>query len=163
MAESPTIISVKKIPIESTCAEFWNVWFIPPPAPRCCAGRLFITPARFGEAKAPIEALGEVDVLLLPVGGGPTIAPDAAAELVGDLRPRLVVPMHYRTPAIGFLDPPDAFIEALKAGSVAGQAGDAWPENLGARVEQLESNEAEVEPLLGSREEPVVALLAPPV
>jgi L-ascorbate metabolism protein UlaG (beta-lactamase superfamily) len=91
-------------------------------------------------------ALGEVDVLLLPVGGGPTIAPDAAAELVGDLRPRLVVPMHYRTPAIGFLDPPDAFIEAL-----------------GARVERLESSEVEAEPLLGSREEPVVAMLAPPV
>jgi len=99
----------------------------------------------FGQA-ALWEALGEVDVLFLPVGGGPTIAPDAAAELVGDLRPRLVVPMHYRTPAIGFLDPPDAFLDAL-----------------GARVERLESREGEVEPLLGSREEPVVALLAPPV
>jgi L-ascorbate metabolism protein UlaG (beta-lactamase superfamily) len=91
------------------------------------------------------EALGDVDVLFLPVGGGPTIAPDAAAELVRELRPALVVPMHYRTPAIGFLDPPDAFLEALEAD-----------------VEQLESSEAEVEPLLGSRVEPVVALLAPP-
>ena len=50
------IISVKKIPIDSTCAEFWKVWFIPAPAPRCSAGRLFITPARFGEAKAPIAS-----------------------------------------------------------------------------------------------------------
>ena len=63
-----------------------------------------------------------------------------------ELRPALVVPMHYRTPAIGFLDPPDAFLEAL-----------------GARVERLETSEAEVEPLLGSREEPTVALLAPPL
>jgi hypothetical protein len=54
VADSPTIIRVKKIPIESTCAEFWKVWFIPPPAPRCAAGRLFITPARLGEANAPI-------------------------------------------------------------------------------------------------------------
>jgi L-ascorbate metabolism protein UlaG (beta-lactamase superfamily) len=93
------------------------------------------------------EALGEVDVLLLPVGGGPTIAPAAAAALVRELRPVLVVPMHYRTPANGldFLDPPDAFLEAL-----------------GARVEQLERSEADIESLLGSREEPVVALLAPP-
>jgi L-ascorbate metabolism protein UlaG (beta-lactamase superfamily) len=111
-----------------------------------------MTVAHFGDFGQPAlrptqwEALGEVDVLFLPVGGGPTIAPDAAAELVGDLRPRLVVPMHYRTPAIGFLDPPDAFLDAL-----------------GARVERLESSEAEVEPLLGSREEPVVALLEPPV
>jgi L-ascorbate metabolism protein UlaG (beta-lactamase superfamily) len=108
------------------------------------------TVAHFGDFGQPAlrpeqrEALGDVDVLLLPVGGGPTIAPDAAAALVRELRPALVVPMHYRTPAIGFLDPPDAFLEAL-----------------GARVERLESSEAEVEPLLGS-DEPVVALLAPP-
>ena len=31
---SPMIISVKKIPIDSTWAEFWKVWFIAPPAPR---------------------------------------------------------------------------------------------------------------------------------
>ena len=93
------------------------------------------------------EALGEVDVLLLPVGGGPTIAPDAAAALVREVRPLLVVPMHYRTPnGLEFLEPPDAFLEAL-----------------GARVEQLEASEADVEPLLGSRAEPVVALLAPPL
>jgi hypothetical protein len=49
-------MSVKKIPIESTWAEFWNVWFIPPPAPRCRGGRLFMTPARFGEANAPIDS-----------------------------------------------------------------------------------------------------------
>jgi hypothetical protein len=55
VAESPRITSEKKIPIESTWAEFWKVEFMPEPAPRCWGGRLFITPARFGEAKAPIE------------------------------------------------------------------------------------------------------------
>ena len=52
-AASPTIISVKKIPIEITWAEFWKVWFIPPPAPRSPGGRLFITAARLGEANMP--------------------------------------------------------------------------------------------------------------
>ena len=47
---------MKKMPIESTCAEFWKVWFIAPPAPRCSGGRLLITAARFGEANSPIEA-----------------------------------------------------------------------------------------------------------
>ena len=81
VAESPMIISVKKIPIDSTCAEFWNVWFMPPPAPRCSGGRLFITPARFGEANAPIERpsrsriaanspVGEVDRQLLEQAEG---------------------------------------------------------------------------------------------
>ena len=49
------IISEKKTPTESTWAEFWKVWFMPPPAPRSPRGRLFITAARFGEANSPIE------------------------------------------------------------------------------------------------------------
>ena len=43
------IIRLKKIPIDRTWAEFWNVVFIPDPAPRCSAGMLFMTAARFGE------------------------------------------------------------------------------------------------------------------
>src|ERR1019366_6452627 len=55
-ADKPTIMRVKKIPIESTGALFWNVEFIPAPTPRCSGGRLFITPARLGAAKAPIAS-----------------------------------------------------------------------------------------------------------
>jgi L-ascorbate metabolism protein UlaG (beta-lactamase superfamily) len=61
------------------------------------------------------EAIGAVDVLFLPVGGGPTVGGDESAQIVRDLGARLVVPMHYRTALIGFLDPPDAFLEALGA------------------------------------------------
>jgi L-ascorbate metabolism protein UlaG (beta-lactamase superfamily) len=43
------------------------------------------------------EALGNVDVLLIPVGGVYTIAAAAAAEVVSLLEPRVVVPMHYKT------------------------------------------------------------------
>ena len=46
---SPRMIRVKKMPMESTCAEFWNVVFMPDPAPRSAAGRLFMTPVRFDE------------------------------------------------------------------------------------------------------------------
>jgi L-ascorbate metabolism protein UlaG (beta-lactamase superfamily) len=61
------------------------------------------------------QAIGEVDVLFVPAGGGPTIGGEPAAELVRTLWPRVVVPMHYKTPAIGFLDPPDEFLDALGA------------------------------------------------
>ena len=54
MPERPTITSVKKIPMERTWAEFWKVAFMPEPAPRSWGGRLFITPARLGLAKAPM-------------------------------------------------------------------------------------------------------------
>jgi L-ascorbate metabolism protein UlaG (beta-lactamase superfamily) len=56
-------------------------------------------------------AIGHVDLLILPVGGGPTIGAEQAAELVARLSPRWVVPMHYRTPRIGFLETADAFLE----------------------------------------------------
>ena len=52
--DSPTIMSVKKIPIESTWAEFWKVVVIPEPAPRCSGGRLFITAARLGDMNKPL-------------------------------------------------------------------------------------------------------------
>jgi L-ascorbate metabolism protein UlaG (beta-lactamase superfamily) len=56
------------------------------------------------------EALGAVDLLILPVGGGPTIGAQGALEIVERLRPRWVVPMHYRTPRIGFLDTAEEFL-----------------------------------------------------
>ncbi len=57
------------------------------------------------------EAIGAVDLVFLPVGGGPTLDAEQARWVVGRLKPRWVVPMHYRTPRIGFLEPADAFLE----------------------------------------------------
>ena len=56
-------------------------------------------------------AIGEVDLLFVPVGGGPTIGAEQAAMIVERLWPRWAVPMHYRTPRIGFLETADAFLE----------------------------------------------------
>jgi L-ascorbate metabolism protein UlaG (beta-lactamase superfamily) len=53
--------------------------------------------------------------VFVPVGGGPTIGADAAAAIVRDLAPAHAVPMHYRTPAIGFLEPADAFVAPVPA------------------------------------------------
>jgi L-ascorbate metabolism protein UlaG (beta-lactamase superfamily) len=56
-------------------------------------------------------AIGQVDLLIVPVGGGPTAGASEAAAIVERLSPRWVVPMHYRTPRIGFLETADAFLE----------------------------------------------------
>jgi L-ascorbate metabolism protein UlaG (beta-lactamase superfamily) len=72
----------------------------------------------FGQAGLRPEqraALGEVDLLFLPVGGGPTIDGGAAAEITAEIGPAWVVPMHYRTPRIDFLDTEEAFVDAVGA------------------------------------------------
>jgi L-ascorbate metabolism protein UlaG (beta-lactamase superfamily) len=55
-------------------------------------------------------ALGEVDLLFIPVGDGPTIGPALAHEIAQLVNARWVVPMHYRTERINFLEPADDFI-----------------------------------------------------
>ena len=59
-------------------------------------------------------AIGSVDLLFLPVGGGPTIGAAQAAEIATRLAPRWIVPMHYRTPRISFLEPVDAFLDLMR-------------------------------------------------
>ena len=49
-------------------------------------------------------------MLFIPVGGGPTIDARAAAQVVDQLNPFWVTPMHYGTPALDFLEPVDAFL-----------------------------------------------------
>jgi L-ascorbate metabolism protein UlaG (beta-lactamase superfamily) len=49
-----------------------------------------------------VAAVGSVDILLLPVGGRFTIGPAEATQVVDQLRPRLVVPMHYKTEVVDF-------------------------------------------------------------
>ncbi len=43
-----------------------------------------------------LEALGKVDVLMVPVGGVTTLDAAGAAEVINQVEPKIVVPMHYR-------------------------------------------------------------------
>jgi L-ascorbate metabolism protein UlaG (beta-lactamase superfamily) len=70
----------------------------------------------FGQRELRAEqtaAIGRVELLFVPVGGGPTIGAQDAAAIVDRLAPRWVVPMHYRTPRIGFLEIADPFLESI--------------------------------------------------
>ena len=49
-----------------------------------------------------MKVLGEVDILLIPVGGTFTIDAKEAYELVNKLKPQVVIPMHYQTPHLSF-------------------------------------------------------------
>ena len=60
---------------------------------------------------AQAGVVGKADILLIPVGGTYTLDPAGAAEQIAALKPRVVVPMHFRTPALAFpLKPVDDFL-----------------------------------------------------
>jgi len=94
----------------------------------------------FGQAALRPEqrqAIGEIDSLFLPVGGMATIDGATAAALMRRLRPRWTVPMHYRTPAISFLEPIDAFLEAAAGTTIQPVSSPAfnladWPDTAGS-------------------------------
>jgi L-ascorbate metabolism protein UlaG (beta-lactamase superfamily) len=89
------------------------------------------------------KALGSVDLLFVPVGGGPTIGAEQAAEIAARLSARVVVPMHYRTERIDFLEPVDAFAQRAE------------------RVERLSSPSFELE-ALPAADGPLVVVPAAP-
>jgi L-ascorbate metabolism protein UlaG (beta-lactamase superfamily) len=43
-----------------------------------------------------IKAFGKVDVALTPIGGGRTMGPDLAKEVLAQLKPKIAIPMHHR-------------------------------------------------------------------
>ena len=47
-----------------------------------------------------LQGLGRIDLLLAPVGGFYTIDAGGAKQVVDQINPRLVIPMHYKTPAL---------------------------------------------------------------
>ncbi|MBS3909681.1 MAG: MBL fold metallo-hydrolase [Actinobacteria bacterium] len=78
------------------------------------------------------EALADVDVLLIPVGGRFTIDHAQAAEIVRELKPNIVVPMHYKTEVAAIdIGPVGPFLESMpivrERGSVIELSADELP------------------------------------
>lgn len=70
-----------------------------------------------------VEELGNIDILLLPVGGVSTIGAVQAAAVTRQLEPKIVIPMHYGTPALSReLDPVDKFLKEIGAHDITPQA-----------------------------------------
>ena len=64
--------------------------------------------------QSTIEELGEVNVVLVPAGGGKGLRADQAAEVIALIEPNYIVPMHYALPGLKVeLDPVDKFLKAM--------------------------------------------------
>jgi L-ascorbate metabolism protein UlaG (beta-lactamase superfamily) len=81
-----------------------------------------ITVAHLGDlrqvpSQAEVEALGTVNIALVPVGGGGGLNAAKAAEVISLLEPNIVVPMHYATPEAKIsLDPLGKFLKEMGLG-----------------------------------------------
>ena len=85
-----------------------------------------------------VQAIGRVDVLMIPVGGFFTVDGPQAAALVAQLKPRVIIPMHYGTPALNpdlksKLAPATAFLAAMRGQAAGRHRPGARPETVAAR------------------------------
>ena len=64
-----------------------------------------------------LEEVADADVLLIPIGGHHTLNATQAAEVISQVEPRIIIPMHYRTSALegerDTLDPLDKFCREM--------------------------------------------------
>jgi L-ascorbate metabolism protein UlaG (beta-lactamase superfamily) len=78
-----------------------------------------LTVAHLGDMKkvpsqTQIDALEQVNILLVPVGGGNSLNAAQAAELVSMLEPNIVIPMHYQIPDLKLeLETVDRFLKEM--------------------------------------------------
>lgn len=70
-------------------------------------------------SKSQLEEIGKIDILFVPVGGTFTLDAEGAKGLVEQFEPKLVIPMHFKTPAISMpIDPVDKFIKLMEKGEL---------------------------------------------
>ena len=61
-----------------------------------------------------VEEMGNIDVLLVPVGGQNAFKATQAAEVISLIEPYIVIPMHYKLPNINLnLDPVSKFLTEM--------------------------------------------------
>jgi len=89
--------------------------------------------------KEQMEEIGEVDVLMLPVGGVYTIAAKEALQVMSQVEPKITIPMHYAIPKLKYkLEGVDKFLKILGIKSAAAE------EKLTVKKKDLTEEEAKV-------------------
>ena len=66
-----------------------------------------------------LEEIGDVDILMIPVGGVYTISAKEAGKIISQIEPRVVIPMHYSLPKLKVkLEGVDKFLKEMGKKSV---------------------------------------------
>lgn len=71
----------------------------------------------FGEEKLSeeqVEKIGEADIVMIPVGGNYTINYKEAVEVISQIEPKIVIPMHYKIQGLKVdIDGPEKFLKEM--------------------------------------------------
>jgi L-ascorbate metabolism protein UlaG (beta-lactamase superfamily) len=69
-----------------------------------------------------VDKIGQIDILMIPVGGEPTISSVEAQKIISQIEPRIVIPMHYALPKLKMeLDDVAKFLKTMGKNSVVPQ------------------------------------------
>jgi L-ascorbate metabolism protein UlaG (beta-lactamase superfamily) len=86
-----------------------------------------------------LEKIGDVDVLMIPVGGFYTIDAKGALKILSQIEPKIIIPMHYALPKLRVkLDGVDKFLKAVGVKSLEPQA------KLSIRKKDISEDEAKI-------------------
>ena len=83
-----------------------------------------------------LQSIGDVHVLLVPVGGGNSLSASQAAEIISLIEPNYVIPMHYALPGLTVgLDEVERFLKVMGISSASTLDtlkvnGEALPEEM---------------------------------
>lgn len=95
-----------------------------------------------------IEAIGDVDILLVPVGGVGCLDAQKAHEVIEQLDPRVVIPMYYKIPGVTLpLKEIDAFIKEVGIEKSDGEK--VWKLQSRSQLPQDSTEFKILEPVLG--------------
>jgi len=61
-----------------------------------------------------VSDIGDIDILMIPVGGTYTIGSKEAIGVIGKVNPKIIIPMHYKVSGLKLkIDAPNAFIKEI--------------------------------------------------
>ncbi len=61
-----------------------------------------------------LEKIGDVDILIIPIGGTHTLDSDEAVKIMAQIEPKIIIPMHYHVPGLKVkIDGIDSFLKSL--------------------------------------------------
>lgn len=67
-----------------------------------------------------LEKIGEIDILMIPVGGVYTIGVKEAVRIMSQIEPNIIIPMHYQIPKLKLkLDGVDKFLKTMGIKSIS--------------------------------------------